>query len=387
MVFFLISLLLLLFYSGLILFYRNSWVNTEEFNFSGNSVSQPLPFISVIIAARNEEQSIAACLKSVSEQTYPLNLFEVILVDDHSTDHTVEIATSLRILNLTILHLKDYVASEKLNAYKKAAIDAAISASNGDLIVTTDADCCVKENWLQTIGSFYTQFQPVFIASPVAYVDSMPSDSWPLKFLKTFQILDFLSLQGITGASVNKEFHNMCNGANLAYTRQAFLEVNGFEGISDIASGDDMLLMHKIQKRFPGKIAFLKSNDVIVTTQPAFSLKEFMDQRIRWASKADRYTDRKITTVLALVYIFNLWILIVAAMSLFSVSYIYLLLILLLAKSAVELVFMFPVARFFNKQNVLWWFVPAQPFHIIYTVVAGWLGKFGSYYWKGRRTR
>ncbi|MEP7251677.1 MAG: glycosyltransferase [Ginsengibacter sp.] len=386
MVFFLFSLFLLLLYSGIILFYRQSWMSIREFKSEAHNGAKKPPLISVIIAARNEEKNIATCLKSVSDQLYPPNLFEIILVDDHSTDKTVSIAASLGISNLKILRLEDYVVNKKLNAYKKTAIDAAIVASKGDLVVTTDADCLVKKSWLQTIANFYLLNDPVFIAAPVAYDNPLKSDSFLLQLLKIFQILDFLSLQGITGASVNKQFHNMCNGANLAYTRQAFLEVDGFLGIDDIASGDDMLLMHKIQKRFPGKIAFLKSREAIVRTQPAVSLKEFMNQRIRWASKADRYTDSKITLVLLLVYVFNVWILIVAARSIFLSSYIYLLLLLILIKTAVELIFLFPVAVFFKKQKLLWWFLPAQPFHIMYTVVAGWLGKFGSYNWKGRKT-
>lgn len=361
-------------------------MSIREFKSEAHNGAKKPPLISVIIAARNEEKNIATCLKSVSDQLYPPNLFEIILVDDHSTDKTVSIAASLGISNLKILRLEDYVVNKKLNAYKKTAIDAAIVASKGDLVVTTDADCLVKKSWLQTIANFYLLNDPVFIAAPVAYDNPLKSDSFLLQLLKIFQILDFLSLQGITGASVNKQFHNMCNGANLAYTRQAFLEVDGFLGIDDIASGDDMLLMHKIQKRFPGKIAFLKSREAIVRTQPAVSLKEFMNQRIRWASKADRYTDSKITLVLLLVYVFNVWILIVAARSIFLSSYIYLLLLLILIKTAVELIFLFPVAVFFKKQKLLWWFLPAQPFHIMYTVVAGWLGKFGSYNWKGRKT-
>ena len=109
----------------------------------------------------------------------------------------------------------------------------------------------------------------------------------------------------------------MCNGANLAYEKKVFYEVNGFEGIDEIASGDDMLLMHKIQKVYPDKIMFLKSPEVIVQTQPAETLKDFMNQRIRWASKADKYTDKKITAVLFLVYLLNAWIFILGISSFF----------------------------------------------------------------------
>jgi len=194
-------------------------------------------------------------------------------------------------------------------------------------------------------------------------------------------------LQGITGASVYKKFHAMCNGANLAYQKKVFYEVNGFEGIDKLASGDDMLLMHKIEKRYPEKIMFLKSEKVIVETTPAETFKDFINQRIRWASKADQYTDKKITAVLLLVYFLNVWIFILGISSFFSVKAFYYFLISIVVKTIVEFIFLFPVSKFFGKQKLLWWFFPAQPFHILYTIVAGFLGKFGSYQWKERKVK
>lgn len=385
--FYLISFLLLSFYSGIILFYRQSWLGIKDFNLTINANTVNEVFISVIIAARNEEENIGACLNSITNQTYPKNLFEIIIVDDHSSDTTASIANSFKNDNIKIINLQDFTGTTILNSYKKAAIETGICIAKGNLIVTTDADCMVPKEWLETIAAFYTQYDPLFIAAPVVYNNPLPTDSNFLKLLKIFQLLDFLSLQGITGASVNKKFHNMCNGANLAYTRKVFAEVSGFKGINNIASGDDMLLMHKIQKVYPDKIGFIKSTKAIVETQPANSLSEFMNQRIRWASKADKYTDPKITLVLLLVYFFNLWIFIAGVCAFFSLNYFYLFIFLLVVKTIVELFFLFPVAIFFGKQKLLWWFFPAQPFHIFYTVVAGWLGKFGSYKWKERNVK
>src|SRR5690606_9259189 len=173
------------------------------------------------------------------------------------------------------------------------------------------------------------------------------------------------TLQGITGASVSKEFHNMCNGANLAYPKEIFYRVNGFEGIDEIASGDDMLLMHKIVKAFPGKVGFLKSKECIVQTQPASTVSSFLNQRIRWASKAGHYTDKKITGVLVLVYAFNVWMLILGIASFFSLQAFYIFLVALFIKVIAELSFLFPVARFFGQRNLLWYFIPSQPFDIL----------------------
>ena len=189
----------------------------------------------------------------------------------------------------------------------------------------------------------------------------------------------------------------MCNGANLAYTKTAFNAVQGFKGIDAIASGDDMLLMHKIYKQFPNKVLFLKSADVIVQTQPVSSLAAFFNQRIRWASKADKYDDKRIFAVLVVVYLFNVMMLgmpFIAVIknvqcSIFNTQYsIWQLWLALLAlKTVIELCFLLPVAKFFGVQKLLWWFPLMQPFHILYTVIAGWLGKFGSYKWKGRKVK
>ena len=387
MAFVLISIFLLVPYVSLILYYRKSWMSINDYApvklFSENE----LPFISIIIAARNEEKNIGNCIQSIINQTYPANKIEIIITDDHSTDKTVSIIHSFQKENICVINLADFIQNQILNSYKKKSIETGLQFAKGELIVTTDADCIAPQKWLQTIGSFFKEKKPVFIALLVELKNPLPEDSFAKKIFKIFQSLDFMALQGITGASVYKKFHSMCNGANLAYEKKVFYEVNGFEGIDEIASGDDMLLMHKIQKVYPEKVLFLKSPEIIVETKPAATLKEFMNQRIRWASKAGKYTDKKITFVLMLVYLLNAWIFILGFISFFYLKIFYLFLISIAIKIIVELLFLYPVAKFFKKQKLLWWFIPAQPFHILYTLIAGWLGKFGSYYWKGRKVK
>ncbi|MGH2564456.1 MAG: glycosyltransferase, partial [Ginsengibacter sp.] len=382
-----ISLLLLLPYVALIIYYRQSWVQLKSYGKSQEAISEKDTFISVIIPARNEEKNIGLCIESIIKQTYPDHLFEMIIVDDHSVDSTAAIANSFKQKNIRLLKLSDFSGNENLNSYKKKAVETAIRLAKGSLIVTTDADCMVREQWLQTIASYYETTGAAFIAAPVVYTDALPIDAAFLKFLTIFQSLDFMALQGITGASVYKKVHNMCNGANLVYEKKAFYDVDGFKAIDDIASGDDMLLMQKIQKLYPEKIKYLKSTETIVQTQPAQTIREFLNQRIRWASKADRYPDIKITSVLFLVYFFNAWIFFIAILSIFYLQAFYLFLALFITKIIVELLFLYPVATFFNKQKLLWWFIPCQPFHIFYTLLAGWLGKFGSYTWKDRKVK
>jgi cellulose synthase/poly-beta-1,6-N-acetylglucosamine synthase-like glycosyltransferase len=387
MTFILITIFLIVPYSILILYYRKSWLGINDFIPKERNAENELPFVSIIIAARNEERNIEQCIKSLIAQTYPEDKFEIIVTDDHSTDQTVSIIKSFQKEKIRVIHLADFTQKRILNSYKKKSIETALQFAKGELIVTTDADCMAPRKWLETLGSFYKERNSVFIAMPVAFCAPSSSDSFLKRFFKNFQSLDFMTLQGITGAAVHKKFHSMCNGANLAYEKKVFYEVNGFEGIDEIASGDDMLLMSKIQKLYPARILFLKSSEAIVQTQPAATLKDFMNQRIRWASKADKYTDKKIITVLLLVYVLNAWIFILGISSFFITKTFYIFLVAIAIKIIVELIFLYPVAKFFGKQKLLWWFIPAQPFHVLYTLVAGWLGKFGSYKWKGRKVK
>jgi Glycosyl transferase family group 2 len=208
-----------------------------------------------------------------------------------------------------------------------------------------------------------------------------------LSLLSIFQALDFITLQGITGAAVYKRFHSMCNGANLAYEKKTFYEVDGFKGIDSIPSGDDMLLMHKIYKKYPGRVFFLKDRRAIVSTLPETRWKGFINQRVRWASKADRYDDKRIFWVLLLVYLVNLLFLGLLVASFWNLWYLWLLLVLLVIKTAVEYPFVRSVAVFFRQQQLMIYFPFLQPLHILYTVVIGWLGKFGSYRWKDRKIK
>jgi cellulose synthase/poly-beta-1,6-N-acetylglucosamine synthase-like glycosyltransferase len=360
----------------LILLYYGWFVKLQYFK--PRRTLQPQNHFTIIIPARNEEDYIEQCLLSILQNDYPSNLFEIIVADDFSTDNTIQIVQKLQqqFSNLKLVQLQKFVTG-KLNSYKKKSIETAIIHSSYDWIITTDADCKVSYNWLSLFNSYIQKNNVVFIAAPVKFINDV-------SFLSIFQCLDFISLQGITAASVSAGFHNMCNGANLAYKKEAFYDVNGFKDVDNIASGDDMLLMHKIEQRYPGKIGYLFNKEAIVETAPMRDWKSFINQRIRWASKATSYSDKKIFLVLLLVYLTNLCLFLLPFLSFLNTRLLFYWVILLLIKTSCEFVFMLPVAKFFGQQKLLWWFPIMQPFHILYTVVSGWLGKFGKYEWKGR---
>lgn len=367
-IFLLIFFLLLTAYCLLIDYYRRAWNSIPEYTEDKFSAVR----ISVVIAARNEENNLGEVLDCLAGQDYPADLLEVIVVDDHSTDASASIAETYSFVH--VLQLSPHLEG------KKQAISAGIHAASGELIVTTDADCRAGAGWLRSLASFYVSSRAKFIAAPVMIA---PTRS----FAGIFQSLDFLTLQGITGASVHRKFHNMGNGANLAYPKQVFVDVNGFEGVDHIPSGDDMLLMHKIAMRYPEQVFYLKNRNSIVTTKPERTWKDFMQQRVRWASKAVHFKDRRIFYVLLLTYLVNVCFVVSAVTSLFNAYSFGFFLLLLLAKIIIEFPFVNSVANFFNRRPLMKYFIFFQPLHILYIIVAGWLGRFGSYTWKSRKIK
>lgn len=342
---------------------------------------KPATRFSVIIPARNEEENIGRCIQSIIDCNYPQDFFEIIIADDFSTDETPVIVESFMksYSNISLIKL-DGIIKKNINSYKKKAIEIAINESKFEWIITTDADCNLPTQWLSLYDAYIQKNRSVFVAAPVMFMNDG-------SFLSIFQCLDFISLQGITAASVSAGFHSMCNGANLAYNKQAFYEVNGFKNADHIASGDDMLLMHKIKKKYPSLIGYLFNQNAIVTTAPMTDWKSFFNQRIRWASKATSYKDKKIFLVLLLVYLTNLLLFFLFIFCFFQPQLLYFLIAFILTKALFELPFMYSVSKFFGLQKIMIWFVLMQPFHIAYTIVSGWLGKFGTYKWKGRMVK
>ncbi len=155
MTFILITLFLLIPYAVLILYYRKSWISIKDFIPKEKMNEKELPYVSIIIAARNEEKNIGKCIKSLVSQTYPQNKFEVIITDDHSTDQTVPIIKSFSEDNIRVISLADFTGNNKINSYKKKSIETALKFAKGELIVTTDADCIAPQKWLETLVSFY----------------------------------------------------------------------------------------------------------------------------------------------------------------------------------------------------------------------------------------
>jgi cellulose synthase/poly-beta-1,6-N-acetylglucosamine synthase-like glycosyltransferase len=373
MVWLVITSFLLVGYGLLIRYYYGHFKKLPLF--SANDY-EPKTFVSVIVAARNEEGTMPHLLNALAVQTYPQSRFEIIIVDDFSTDNTAGVVQTF--LKPHIHYIQP--AIDPTQSSKKRAIEAGVRAAKAPLLLITDADCIPGRDWIRTVAAFYEQRNAVFIASPVLFTQDN-------SLLQIFQALDFLTLQGITAASVGAQFHTMCNGANLAYTKSAFEAVNGFEGIDHIASGDDMLLMYKIWQKEKSRVQYLKSKEAIVSTAPMQSWTTFFNQRKRWGSKTIHYNDKRVFAVLLFVYLFNCWFLVLLAASFWNPHAWKIVAGYLVLKTAIEWPFVAMVAKFYNSQHLMPYFFFMQPLHIFYTAVLGLLSQWSSYKWKGRITK
>jgi glycosyltransferase involved in cell wall biosynthesis len=367
-----ISVLLMLAYALLIRRYNLAFKQSRK-NFS-IADTEATQLVTVIIPARNESANIKACLSALMAQTYPRSLIEIIVVDDLSEDDTAEI-----VKNFPVKLIRNNPKPGTI-AFKKQAIATGISQASGALILTTDADCIVANTWVSTMVNTLQSQRAYMVTGPVKM---MPGN----QCLSMFQSLDFAILQGITAASVGSGIHDMSSGANLAYIKSFYHEVGGFNGIDDIASGDDMLLMQKFSAQYPGSIGYAFSMDAMVNTKTEPTWKLFLQQRIRWASKATKYKDPVLFRILLLVYAVNLWVVALLVMGLWNRRAFVFGLILMIIKLMIEWRFVQNVLQFFSLLPLMRWFPIAQPLHILYTVVSGFFGQAGGYRWKGRNVK
>lgn len=358
----------------MVLFLRRGWKSIEPFVFEGEKLKTR---VSVLIAARNEEDKIFNTIHDILEQDYPAGLMELIVVDDHSTDRTSEIVLSFAERGVRLIILNE---NKPLNSYKKKAISEAIKLSDSELIVTTDADCRMSASWLRTIVGFYESGNYKMISSPVIYFEEK-------SIFEKMQTLDFLFLSGLGAAGIGNRMPSTCNGANLAYQREVFHEVKGFQGIDQLASGDDELFLHKVASVYPDGIGFCKSEDAIVYTHAKTNLAEFIQQRKRWASKSTSYKNKAIILISFLVWFFNFILVLNVVLGFFNPLYWYIYLLCQIIKVLAEISLSIPVCRFANRSQLLWYLPFLSVVHIFYVLYIGLAGNAGKYNWKGRMVR
>jgi poly-beta-1,6-N-acetyl-D-glucosamine synthase len=316
----------------------------------------PSTFVSVVIACRNEQENISVLLSSIANQDYPQELYEVIVVNDNSTDKTFEIASGFT-------GIDNLITINSNGKGKKQAIRTGINVSSGWLIITTDADCRMGNRWLTTIAGFFEKYKPSMIICPVKL------NSGKGLFGK-FQELEFLSLQGITAGTASSEEAIMCNGANLAFKREAYL-INSGNLNDEIASGDDIFLLHSLKKQIQSKIYWLESTDSIVTAALSPTLRSFLNQRCRWISKWEAYNDRNTILLGIVTFVTIILQIIILIAGFINPTYLWVFLVLIILKSIPDYLILLNSSGRYEERELMKWFLPAQiiyPFYVICVV-------------------
>ncbi len=374
MIFDLIILSLAIIYALLITWLITGWNRLSYFE---SRICRPNIKIGVIVPARNEESNIDNCLAALLKQDYPKHLYEVIVVDDHSSDRTAEKVLDFieknKAGNFRIISLSE---NKDGGFGKKSALTAGIKASVNKVIVTTDADCKMKPGWLNTINSYFGQHKPQMLIMPVAIDDGN-------RFFHKLQSLEFVSIAGVTGATAGQGCHILCNGANLAFKRDAFEKVEGYGGNLKYASGDDVFLLHKIKKEFPGNVHYLKNREAIVTTKPSTSLKEFFSQRVRWFSKTQALKDNTTIFTGIVVGVFN-FLLALSPLCLFVTECKFWFLAWAV-KIIIDFPFLLMVSSWYRQRYLVWLYPIMALLYPFYVCMVFLLGISGRFSWKGRK--
>ena len=330
--------------------------------------------LTVIIPFRNEENNLVQIIEDLSHQKPEVRNFEVLFIDDHSTDRSTAIVNEAirRFSQFKLMSLPKGIEG------KKQAIALGVEKSMGDIVVTSDADCHLHQGWLTSINSFFHSDQVMMVFGGVKIKENS-------SFFSKLQALEFASLIGSGAAMANLGIPTMCNGANLAFRKSAFYKVGGYDGNFSVASGDDEFLMRKIHKEFPGSIYFLNQPESVVSTNPQQSLGEFLHQRLRWAGKW-RYNDSLSAKLLAVFILFfqfsfaALLIFLLAGMFNAKAA-----LFLMGGKLVLEFIFVSKVCAFLTVRWRSFAFLLLQFSYPFYVVFIGIASNFVSPLWKERK--
>ncbi|WJS96092.1 glycosyltransferase [Flavobacterium johnsoniae] len=334
-----------------------------------NKGLDPKTSFTIIVPFRNEKENLPILLESFSKLNYPTHLFEVILVDDASSEKF-----SLSIVNYQ-LSIIDNIRFSK--SPKKDAITNAMQHVKTDWVITTDADCIVPENWLLAFDNYIQEHKVSMLAGAVTYLCKN-------SFLDHFQQLDLTSLQGATIGSFGIKKGFMCNGANFAYTKLLFEKLNGFEGNDKIASGDDVFLLQKAIEKFPNEVHYLKADEAIVITKPTENWSVLFYQRVRWAAKTSSYKSVFGKFLGLIVFSGNLSFVLGFLFLFFGIWSYPIFVFFAFSKFLVDYVLLYSTNKFLTPNKIKSLLLSSLLYPFFSSTVA-FYSLFGSYKWKDRQ--
>ena len=359
------SLVFMMSYVGIIFYFRKGILNLKH-----TDTPRDIPsdyFVSVVIAFRNEAHNLQPLIDDLVHQTLPINQYEVILINDHSTDNWCDCLNGLP---------DNFRIIDSINNGKKNAIFQATSHAKGPLIVTTDADCRLQPDWLQTMASIAYNTSA---SLTIGLVNMISNKS----LLQNIQQLDYMALQLCGAGAVGINHPIMCSGANLAFLKDDYLELSN-QLKANYMSGDDMFLLHAA-KRSNKSIAVASSPHSNVYTKPEETLKRFLNQRIRWASKSKGYSDRDTIATAFIVLLANISLIALVIMCFINLFALPILVIALICKSAVEWQLFKEGKTLINIEISKTDFFITVLIHPLYIISTALTGFVANVYWKGRK--
>ena len=327
------------------------------------------PFISVILAAHNEENHLANCLKALVEQNYPKEKFEIIVVNDRSTDKTQFIIDEWTRKFIFVISTKiETIPKDQFS--KKNAIMKGIELSKANILCFTDADCTPSPDWVKNIAGSYSQETTMVVGlAPLvpAKANNPPLWQWLLTYESWFT-------SSISISAIQNNFPLTCTGRNLSYLKSDFMQLSGFANISHSLSGDDDLLMHQFQKAGKSKIKTITEPDAIVTSQTAETVRQFWRQKTRHFSAGKYYPIPKKIFYLTW-HLSNLLIIILPILSLFfSLFSLSISILILFGKLAIDFLFHLIGFKKYKKLDLLKYFLVFEFIYPFYILIVGNIG-------------
>lgn len=337
------------------------------------------PFVSIVISARNEAENIESCLLSILDQSYPHDLFEIILVNDRSSDNTGELARKLDTTEKRITVIDVDSLPPGIHP-KKHAITLGVSSSIGEIIIETDADVLVERYWIEkTVERFLPDVGMVVGSSTIRVKKKT--------LLENLQAVDFLLLVASAQGALGHGIPMGATGQNLAYRKKVFEEVGGLELDSRRYVSNDMLFLTKVSHS-GWKIVGNMSKETIVSTLAVDGWKGLISQRTRWASNA-YWKDINFLLLLMLTvnYFINLFVAASIVILFTAPAYSFPIFLLIAYKLIIEALFLYVASKQLNRKDLLVkflpWFIAVTP----YVIIVGILGGIGIFSWKGYKVR
>jgi len=328
-----------------------------------------IPSVSIVIAARNESRRIRTCLQSLERLEYPLEKYEVILIDDASTDETASIIQSYldRNRNWKLIRIEK---KDSMLRGKKKALKCGIEEAKGDIIFTTDADCRVPPKWLSVMSRYFDENTVMVLGhSPLRTAGGF------FNILLKFDNL-FSAISG--SAPTMMGFPITSVGRNMAYRREVYEKVGGFNALQRFKSGDDVHMTERFRQAGVGKITYCAHPDTFVETLPHTSIKEIMHQQIRKNSKT---FSKSLSSIIFSLLIFFVY-LFIHILPLLDGSLILLWLVAIIFKFVLEFIVLTMAAFIFRKKSLWPWLPLMQIIYPFYIVTFGLLGTLQIYQWK-----